>query len=324
MDREVMLEEPTLPQLRERVQRNTERIDGHEVALNKMQMENAEQKRNISEFDRRLEISSKEHDRWMREWRQAMKESSRKFDEDLAESRKEFKEELAESRRRFDEDLAESRKEFKEELAESRRRFDEGWAQSRKEIKEGLEESSRKFKEDLEESSRKFKEDLEESSRRFEEINAKTNAAITRISTEFLGVTGHIVEGLASSAVDEVFKAAGLPLLHFGKNIKPKHPEANHQMEVDVMLGNDRFTVPVEVKANFTKKKVKRFLHKMEMFRPLFPEYCDRDVLAAVCAINYEDGADQFAHDEGLLVLRVNSENVFSLDPFDEEKLRRF
>ena len=258
MDREVMLEEPTLPQLRERVQRNTERIDRHEVALNKMQMENAEQKRNISEFDRRLELSSKEHDRWMREWRQAMKESSRKFDEELAKSRKEFKEDLGESGRKFD------------------------------------------------------------------EINAKTNAAITRISTEFLGVTGHIVEGLASSAVDEVFRAAGLPLLHFGKNIKPKQPEANNQMEVDVMLGNDRFTVPVEVKANFTKKKVKRFLRKMEMFRPLFPEYCDRDVLAAICAINYENGADQFAHDEGLLVIRVNSENVFSLDPFDEEKLRRF
>lgn len=280
MDREVMLEEPTLPQLRERVQRNTERIDRHEVALNKMQMENAEQKRNISEFDRRLELSSKEHDRWMREWRQAMKESSRKFDEELAQSRRELKAELAESRRKFDEDVAQSRKEFKE--------------------------------------------GLEESSRRFEEINAKTNAAITRISTEFLGVTGHIVEGLASSAVDEVFKAAGLPLFHFGKNIKPKQPEANNQMEVDVMLGNDRFTVPVEVKANFTKKKVKRFLHKMEMFRPLFPEYCDRDVLAAVCAINYENGADQLAHDEGLLVLRVNSDNVFSLDPFDEEKLRRF
>ena len=291
MDREVMLEEPTLPQLRERVQRNTERIDRHEVALNKMQMENAEQKRNISEFDRRLELSSKEHDRWMREWRQAMKESSRKFDEELAQSRRELKAELAESRRKFDEDVAQSRKEFKE---------------------------------GLEESSRKFKEDLEESSRRFEEINAKTNAAITRISTEFLGVTGHIVEGLASSAVDEVFKAAGLPLLHFGKNIKPKQPEANNQMEVDVMLGNDRFTVPVEVKANFTKKKVKRFLRKMEMFRPLFPEYCDRDVLAAICAINYEDGADQLAHDEGLLVIRVNSDNVFSLDPFDEEKLRRF
>lgn len=286
-----MLEEPTLPQLRERVQRNTERIDRHEVALNKMQMENAEQKRNISEFDRRLELSSKEHDRWMREWRQAMKESSRKFDEELAQSRRELKAELAESRRKFDEDVAQSRKEFKE---------------------------------DLEESGRKFKEGLEESSRKFDEINAKTNAAITRISTEFLGVTGHIVEGLASSAVDEVFKAAGLPLLHFGKNIKPKHPEANSQMEVDVMLGNDRFTVPVEVKANFTKKKVKRFLRKMEMFRPLFPEYCDRDVLAAVCAINYEDGADQLAHDEGLLVIRVNSENVFSLDPFDEEKLRRF
>ena len=283
MDREVMLEEPTLPQLRERVQRNTERIDRHEVALNKMQMENAEQKRNISEFDRRLELSSKEHDRWMREWRQAMKESSRKFDEELAKSRKEFKEGLEESSRRFEEINAKTNAAIT--------RISTEFLGVTGHIVEG---------------------------------NAKTNAAITRISTEFLGVTGHIVEGLASSAVDEVFRAAGLPLLHFGKNIKPKQPEANNQMEVDVMLGNDRFTVPVEVKANFTKKKVKRFLRKMEMFRPLFPEYCDRDVLAAICAINYENGADQFAHDEGLLVIRVNSENVFSLDPFDEEKLRRF
>ena len=60
------------------------------------------------------------------------------------------------------------------------------------------------------------------------------------------------------------------------------------------------------------------------MFRKLFPEYCDKDVVAAVAAINYENGADTLAHEEGLLVIRVSSDDIFTLDPFDIERLRRF
>lgn len=82
--------------------------------------------------------------------------------------------------------------------------------------------------------------------------------------------------------------------------------------------------VPVEVKADFTKKKVERFIRRMEKFRDFFPEYANKEIVAAVAAINYEDGADQLAHEEGLLVIRVSSEDVFSLDPFDVNTLRRF
>lgn len=250
MEREINFMEPELPQLRQMVLKNTERIDRNERLINSMMMEQAEQSRTIKERDEWWENSRREHERDMREMREILHQT------------------------------IEGIKELREKSAESDKRMDE---------------------------ERK-----------------KTDAQIRQISIEFLGVTGHLVEGLASSAVDNVFKEAGLELLHYGKNIKPKRPEDNKMMEIDVLLGNDNFTVPVEVKADFTKKKVKRFVHKMTMFRKLFPEYCDKDVVAAVAAINYENGADTLAHEEGLLVIRVSSDDIFTLDPFDIERLRRF
>lgn len=250
MEREINFMEPELPQLRQMVLKNTERIDRNERLINRMMMEQAEQSRTIKERDEWWENSRREHERDMREMREILHQT------------------------------IEGIKELREKSAESDKRMDE---------------------------ERK-----------------KTDAQIRQISIEFLGVTGHLVEGLASSAVDNVFKEAGLELLHYGKNIKPKRPEDNKMMEIDVLLGNDNFTIPVEVKADFTKKKVKRFVHKMTMFRKLFPEYCDKDVVAAVAAINYENGADTLAHEEGLLVIRVSSDDIFTLDPFDIERLRRF
>ena len=191
-----------------------------------------------------------------------------------------------------------------------------------------MKERDEKFDKEMKERDEKFEKEMKDRDEKFarelKETRDETNAAIRRISVEFLGATGHIVEGLASSAVDKIFKNAGLDLLHYGKNIKPKLPEDNSKMEVDVLLGNEMFVVPVEVKADFTKRKVKHFVRRMAMFRTFFPEYDDKEVIAAVAAINYENGTDQLAHEEGLLVIRVSSDDIFSLDPFDVRTLRRF
>ena len=186
---------------------------------------------------------------------------------------------------------------------------------------------SRELDEQFKETDRRIREtsvQLKETQKQVKEMFAETNESIRRVSVEFLGVTGHIVEGLVSSSTEKIFRDAGFDLHNSGKNLKCELASENRQMEVDVMLGNDRVVVPVEVKANFTKKKVKRWLHKMETFRDFFPECADKEVIAAVAAINYEAGADTLAHDEGLLVIRVSSDDIFSLDPVDEEKLRRF
>ena len=96
-------------------------------------------------------------------------------------------------------------------------------------------------------------------------------------------------------------------------------------MEVDVLLSNETMAVPIEVKTNFTKEELYRFLHQMGLFRKLFPELADKRVVAAVAAaVNYEREVAELAHKEGLLVIRVSSDDIFSLDPFDEKGLRQF
>ena len=282
-----------MPQLRQMVLENTERINRNELMINKMRKEATEQTRKISERDESLEISRKEHDCRMKSIDERLDRIAQ-----LTEASK-IKQE-----------------EHENELKETWRIVRENSAQ--------MKESDEKFNRQMKESREEFDKRMKETDKQIKEMFAETNATIRRVSVEFLGVTGHMVEGLVSSSVEKIFKEAGFDLHDSGKNLKRELSPDNRQMEVDAMLSNESVVVPVEVKEHFTKRKVKRWLHKMETFREFFPECADKEVFAAVAAINYEEGAAELAHEEGLLVIRVSSEDIFSLDPVDKEKLRRF
>ena len=62
----------------------------------------------------------------------------------------------------------------------------------------------------------------------------------------------------------------------------------------------------------------------MEKFKRLFPLYADKEVLVAIAAVNYENDADNYAHERGLIVVRTDSYHFFSVDACDKEKLLRF
>ena len=147
---------------------------------------------------------------------------------------------------------------------------------------------------------------------------------VKRLSRQLSGTTGHIVEGLVSSSTEKIFENVGLVLHNSGKNLKRSLPSENIAMEVDVLLSNEELAVPIEVKSNCTKDDVRRFLHQMNHFRRLFPEYDGKEVVAAIAAINYEKGVAELAHREKLLVIRVNSDDIFSIDPFQKDELRKF
>ena len=253
MEKEITLLEPELPKLRQMVQRNTERIDKHEMTINRMLMENNEQSRKISECDKWAERSRLECERWTKSMRKKLDEI----------------------------------------------------AQISKESKEMSKETDRQMRE----TDKMIKEAAME---------------VKRLSRQLIGTTGHIVEGLVSSSVEKIFKEAGLELQNSGKNLKRKLKTENLEMEVDVLLSSETMAVPVEVKANFTKEDLHHFLHQMSLFRRLFTDCSDKKVVAAVAAINYERGVAELAHKEGLLVIRVNSDDIFSLDPFEEKDLRQF
>ena len=318
MNNEILQKEFDMPQLRQMVLDNTEKIKKNELAINKMRMEAVKQTRKNSERDENFENFHKEHYQYLKNINETLDRIDLLSETSRIEQAKRSRE-LDEQFKETDRRIKENSEQLKGMYVETKEMFAE--------TKEMFAETNRQVKEMFAETKEMFAETKEQVKGMFAETKvmfADTNESIRRISVEFLGVTGHIVEGLVSSSTVNIFKKAGYDLHDSGKNLKRELPSENKKIEVDALLSNERVVIPVEVKAHFTKKKVKRFIRKMEMFKKFFPEYADKEVVAAIAAIHYEANADTFAHDEGLLVIRVNSNDIFSLDPVDESKLRKF
>jgi len=121
-----------------------------------------------------------------------------------------------------------------------------------------------------------------------------------------------------------MYEDKGFKINSLCKNYKRKNKQLNLEMEQDVVLFTDTQVIVEEVKASCDKKDVEKFFRNMEKFKLLYDEYANKEVFGAVAAVNYEDGADTYARDLGLFVVRVSSDEIFSLDPFKLEELKRF
>ncbi len=152
----------------------------------------------------------------------------------------------------------------------------------------------------------------------------ETDRKIKELSTRFSSTTGHIIEGLMSSSAIKMYEDKGFKINSLCKNYKRKNKQLNLEMEQDVVLFTDTQVIVEEVKASCDKKDVDKFFRNMEKFKLLYDEYADKEVLGAVAAVNYEDGADMYARNLGLFVVRVSSDEIFTLDPFKLEELKRF
>ena len=342
---------------------NTERIDKNELIINQMRKENLDQSRKAVERDEMLENSRREHDRWAQRMRETLDEiaqiarrsqieqekrdcewekrkreqemrsaeNDRKMREQFKENDRWMKEQIAENDRKMRERMEENDRKMREEFKENDRKMRERMEESDRKMRERMEESDRKMRERMEENDRKMRERMEESDRKLKEQFKETekqlkdtSLEVKRLSRQLSGTTGHIVEGLVSSSTEKIFQKAGLDLHNSGKNLKRSLPAEHIAMEVDVLLSSAEMAVPIEVKANCTKDDIYRFLHQMSHFRRLFPEYDGKEVFAAIAAINYEKGVAEIAHKEKLLVIRVNSDDVFSIDPFKRDDLLKF
>ncbi len=342
MEKGTIMKAPELPLLRQMVLENTERIDRNEKSINLIRMENNRQNKKIDDFDQRMRNFHEEFGESMRRSAERMDriekfaETSRieyetrnqELNEHLKESSTDFDRRMKESNEKFEREMRERDEKFKIEMRERDEKFDREMKERDEKFEKEMKERDEKFEKAMEKSraeNEKQNKELKESiAKTNAETNASINASIRRISVEFLGVTGHMVEGLVGSSAEKIFQNAGFDLHNKGKNLKSVLAPGNRQMEIDAVLGNENMIVPIEVKEHFTKKKVKRWLQKMESFRDFFPEYASKEVIAAIAAINYEAGADAFAHEEGLLLVRVSSDDIFTLAPVDKNKLRKF
>ena len=145
------------------------------------------------------------------------------------------------------------------------------------------------------------------------------------MSIQFIGTIGHMVEGLLGSGVEEIFLAAGYDIIDKKRNLHKKVRFLNKEVEADVALFGPGLVIVIEAKSSCDRKDIDKFVdHMKNRFRDLFPEWNNLEILGAVAAINYENDADAYAHQNGLLVIRTDTRNVFSLDKSDRETLSRF
>lgn len=244
----------------------------------------------MQNLNEKVAQGEREHDRDMREIRKTLKdiyEIRKESDLRAAERAEEFRREMAERDEKFSREMAERDEKFNQKMAE----WDENFFREKEEWDQRMRETDKKIKE---------------------------------VTTRFSSTTGHIIEGLMSSSAIKMYEDKGFKINSLCKNYKRRNKQLNLEMEQDVVLFTETQVIVEEVKASCDKKDVEKFFHNMEKFKLLYDEYADKEVFGAVAAVNYEDGADTYARNLGLFVVRVSSDEIFSLDPFKMEKLKRF
>ena len=100
-------------------------------------------------------------------------------------------------------------RELNEQMKERDKAFDRQMKESREDFDRRMKESDRRIEENRKETDRRIEESRRETDKQIKEMFAETNASIRRMSVEFIGVTGHIVEG-SGFAAREMCRTRGL------------------------------------------------------------------------------------------------------------------
>lgn len=189
------------------------------------------------------------------------------------------------------------------------------------ELKEMILETSRQMREN--ERQRKEEQKQKEEEWRKEKIEMRRE--MREMNNRFFSQSGHIIEGLMEHSSIRMFQERGYDIDHCWKNYKRHNKASGYRAEYDLVLIDDTIAIVVEVKINCTRRDVDHFIEQMGHFKELSPEYAHKEILSAVAAVNYERDADKYAHEQGLFVIRVDEdEDIFSLDPSDNDTLRKW
>lgn len=345
MKSENQITELELPQIRQMVLENSRRIEKNELMNNEMRMKQREEEKKQREEEQKRrerecywdvareehERAHREHQQDMREIREIMHNNAVWFDTTMKkneEERKKAQEEVDASLKKhweeFDESLKKHREEVDASLKKHREEFDESLKKSKEEREEWFrksEEDRKKAQEAREAWQRKFEEDQIIIDKKIKE----TQENINKLSTEFRSAVGHIVEGLLGPSGHKMFMDAGFAVDRYCKDMYRKIKALNLAMEVDVLSYGEDLAIATEVKTNCTKKDIDTFLNKMKNFKEIFTEHSKKEVLAAIAAINFDQDAYEYAKQQGILIIHVKDNTVFTLDPVpDKSVLRRF
>jgi len=171
---------------------------------------------------------------------------------------------------------------------------------------------------------RKTKQLMDENARRSKEMDKKLDRKLDKLAKMYGGVSennGAVAEEFFKRGLEKRSSLFGIEYNQVG-TLQKKTKKL--QGQYDIVLYNGDAMVIIEVKYKLHPSDVEDFYHrKLPNFRPLYPEYSDKSLIAAVAGLSIPDDSIELAQKLGFLVLTQSGENITVVNP-EGFKLAKF
>ncbi len=163
----------------------------------------------------------------------------------------------------------------------------------------------------FQETDKKFQETTE----KFQETDKQMKNLLKKMS-EAESRWGKFVESLVSGALVKLLKRRKIAVT--GTLQREKKFYNGKQYEIDIIAKNGKELVAVEVKTSLSPQDVDDFIKVLKIFKEVFPEYSDKDLIGAVGFINEEGKSAIYAENKGLLVIKATgaSARIVNINSF--------
>jgi len=187
-----------------------------------------------------------------------------------------------------------------------------------KENAPAAEKRSQEFDNQLKETDRIIKENALAAEKRSQELALQlkeTERVLKQQSQELNkklgklgGRLGDFVVGLVKPAVVKLFQARGINVHQVYQNVEANNEELELATEIDLLVINGESCIVVEVKSNLSIDDVNEHLERMKKFKPLFPEYAQKQTFGAVAGMVIPDNVTKYAYRQGFFVIGQRGE----------------
>jgi hypothetical protein len=161
------------------------------------------------------------------------------------------------------------------------------------------------------ETDRRLDKRFEETDRRLDKRFEETDKKIKEFASLFIGPWGKLIEALVKPSALKLFRERGVKVTETYQRLESRRNGS--QMEIDILLANDKEAVVIKVKTTLKVENVREFLDDITRFTFFFPRYKGLILYGAVAGIQIEEDVDKFAYRHGLFVLASSGEEMIRI-----------
>ena len=248
----------------------------------------------------------------------------------LMENRQQMQEsqkQMQESQKETQKQMQESQKETQKQMQESQKQMQVIYEQTQKEIKDSQQRTDKTIAEFIKNTDKTIAEFTKNTDKTIAELTKNTDKTIKELSKNIGGLgnsLGRLTEVLFSAGLLEKFNKLGYPFTKQSPNVIYHH-DNKVLAEVDYLLENGEYAMPVEVKTELTADNVNDHLQRMERIRQYFDMQGEKRKLVGAVAGGYvNDSVLKYAQKQGLYVIIQTGDAVAIADLPPDFKAREW